>query len=399
MHMGTGHRNRTAGDGAGLAVSPIPTAGSDHPSAMALGRRLIQLVLIALVMLCGSVWLRPQEGWVARFTPAATLGPLPDTINYTAELERACTPAEVATAPHTLSYGWLDERWHPGPCTMRHFFDGDDDPSSTKALARCLATTKIVLVGDSRVRQLYFYLLAALGRPRHTLDEISVKMHSDLNTTLPLAGRGVLNVYFYWEPALRTDRGVARLLDLGAAAEAAKNGEVATRTLLVQGAGLWELKAEASSSDLILSVEALRAPTAAARRNPALIMYWLPIGGVIWDMLVKPRQTITDEKVAWLDGMVRKILGSELTFLDQVLAIYQGTGPAGTLDGLHYSEKVRGMLIYRQGTKNLLFFLRVLVCSYFDNEKVFRSITFRRSGIAVTPPQLRLWCLLSRQLL
>jgi hypothetical protein len=230
---------------------------------------------------------------------------------------------------------------------MPRFFDGDDDPSASAALAQCLKTTKIVLVGDSRVRQLYFYLVAALGRPRRSLDDISVKMHSDLNATLPLEQGGAVDVFFYWEPAVRTDRGVERLLELGAEAEAAAAAaaaagtKTAAKTLLVQGAGLWELKAEVPRSELALSVAALRAPTAAARRNPALTMYWLPIGGIIWDMLVKPRQTITDENVAWLDAQVRNVLGKELTYLDQVTAIYKGTGPAGTLDGLHYTENVR----------------------------------------------------------
>jgi hypothetical protein len=315
-----------------------------------LWRRLVQLAALALVMACGLTWLRPHDGWAARFASVPKAGPLPDTINRTIfqDLDRLCTPTDVlSTAPRRKSSasttGWLDERWHPGHCNMPRFFDGDDDPSASTALAQCLKTTKIVLVGDSRVRQLYFYLVAALGRPRRSLDDISVKMHSDLNATLPLEQGGAVDVFFYWEPAVRTERGVERLLELGAEAEvaAAAASAAGTKTLLVQGAGLWELKADVPRSELALSVAALRAPTAAARRNPALTMYWLPIGGIIWDMLVKPRQTITDENVAWLDAQVRNVLGKELTYLDQVTAIYKGTGPAGTLDGLHYTENVR----------------------------------------------------------
>lgn len=213
----------------------------------------------------------------------------------------------------------------------------DDLPASRDALARCLGgSTTVVLIGDSRMRQLFFYLKATLSYPRVSLDAISFKSHSDLNATLPLDPHGHRNltVLFYWEPKLASPRSAELLLEAGRTEGG--NGWV----LAVQGAGLWELKAQVARPELERALTALDAPIATAGRDHRVSLYWLPMGGLIWDMLVKPRQTITNENISWVDGRARDHFGQHLTFLEQVISIYRGTGPEGTHDGLHYSEKV-----------------------------------------------------------
>jgi hypothetical protein len=219
---------------------------------------------------------------------------------------------------------------------MVPFFD--DLASSRHSLTRCLrgGNTTIVLIGDSRMRQLYFYLQATLSVPRTSLDEISFKAHSDLNVSLPLDRGASVTVLFFWEAKLSSDRTAALLLRAGRREGAGGRNHV----LVVQGAGLWELKAEVERPELVRALVALRDPMISALRDPRVALYWLPMGGLIWDMLVQPRQTITNRNISWVDAQARTLFGPHLTFLEQVVAIYRGTGPEGTADGLHYSEKV-----------------------------------------------------------
>eukprot|EP00038_Savillea_parva_P014414 m.215689 g.215689 ORF g.215689 m.215689 type:complete len:359 (+) comp28001_c0_seq1:157-1233(+) len=322
-------------------------------------RRLVLVAVTAVVVLgfvhTGWVWTGGQPALGRMGTaqgpppppspPPSPLPPLPDTVHLGAsDRARHCTVTDLAGRPVAGAAGWLDQRWVPNKCMTAPLFD-PSQPENRVALAQCLeeGNVTLVLIGDSRIRQLYFYLQASLSVPRLSFDQVSFKSHSDLNCTVPLSGddalhRGPrqLSILFHWEPKLTSERVASLLLHAGTRLDGSQGP-----ALVVMGAGLWELKAEVGRPELDKALQALHGPMQAAARRPGVQLYWIPMGAVIWDMLVKPRQTITNANISWTDDRARTHLGGTATFLEQVIAIYQGTGPEGTADGLHFSEKIQ----------------------------------------------------------
>lgn len=207
---------------------------------------------------------------------------------------------------------WIGTRWH----ATRGFDD----------LMPCLNNTDVVIVGDSRAEQLYRYFVVTQSRPRLPFQAS--------NHHLPPHAMVTPNVSVIWhqENDLYSDRGARRLLMLG---------ETRRRTVLIQGAGLWELKRDTPLSSIRRSISALRAPAEIAQINPNVALYWLPMGRLIHSMLYGGRERITNKDIEWVDRTALDLLGSEFVVLDGISAIYRGTGKNSTSDGMHFNEHVQ----------------------------------------------------------
>ncbi|ORY31180.1 Cas1p-domain-containing protein [Rhizoclosmatium globosum] len=122
-----------------------------------------------------------------------------------------------------LSRGhWTPKKaWHPDSCAIAKY-----QPNN---LQSCLGESKVLLIGDSSMRAIYYAFRAKLGAKLTETEKANAKKHEDLSYT-----SGKVHLEFYWDPWLnRTD--VLNVLDKSQAAPKlgpVKKGDVAALVVL-----------------------------------------------------------------------------------------------------------------------------------------------------------------------
>ncbi|KAF8846304.1 Cas1p-domain-containing protein [Paxillus ammoniavirescens] len=246
-----------------------------------------------------------------------------------------------------LSKGsWLDSahrNWQPEGC-MLHSYQAKD-------ASQCLASRRVVFVGDSVTRTLYFQFI-------HTIDPTLPKetpndgaKHADHS----YVSGSQIKLDFFWDPFLNTTSSLALINpSVQHSGDAAHSERPA---LLVLGAGLWYLRYANTSGGLPVweaNVEACIEAIAGARIKPADKVVFLPIEEVVSSKLSPERlDTIHSSDIdAMNSDLYHRIKPSPTTSL---LHIFDSTssGPVSlplvfntmlddsrTQDGLHFADTV-----------------------------------------------------------
>ncbi|KIJ45522.1 hypothetical protein M422DRAFT_206754 [Sphaerobolus stellatus SS14] len=129
---------------------------------------------------------------------------------------------------------WLDDKfsnWQPEGCMLNNYNEKD--------ISTCLASRRVVFVGDSVTRQLFFAVAHAADKELPSQPPSNEQKHSDYNLT----SKYNTEFSFIWDPYLNTTRtqDLLRLTDV-ASMTVSSTSTVSTPAMLVIGSGLWYLR-------------------------------------------------------------------------------------------------------------------------------------------------------------
>ncbi|PCH33881.1 Cas1p-domain-containing protein [Wolfiporia cocos MD-104 SS10] len=175
---------------------------------------------------------------------------------------------------------WLDDKWknwQPGGCMMYTYQPTD--------ISTCLATRRVVFIGDSVTRQLFFQLLHIADPALPVAPPDDTRKHADHTFT---SSTGI-HFTFIWDPYLNSSQAQSYINPPGApsspsiASPPSPDPEHNRPALLVLGSGLWYLRyAEAGSGGLPAWEAQMEATLAAlAHGHAADTAVVLPIEDVI----------------------------------------------------------------------------------------------------------------------
>ena len=105
-----------------------------------------------------------------------------------------------------------------------------------KAILQCIEQHRIVLVGDSQIRQMFWALAMKLNRQKAE-EEVAI---ADKHTDLSFTGPGSVSIDFIWDPYLNSSRLLRELTR--AAAEDSTPTNSTSPSIIMIGGGLWFAK-------------------------------------------------------------------------------------------------------------------------------------------------------------
>ena len=248
-----------------------------------------------------------------------------------------------------LAYGrWLDDQhqnWQAPGCMMHVYRDED--------LVVCLKSRRLVFIGDSTVRQLYWATARKLGVLEESKDE-----HRDVSFH-----RHGVAVDFRWDPYLNSSK---LMSEMTAAAQSHEGSTVATPTVIVIiGGGYWHarylekfycLEQYRDTLDLISqSTNSLSLKDAGGLTNKysfspfdtSGLILLTPVPVPFYRRLSPERaHNITPEKVESMDLILRQqsAVGNVTVPWSFSLMTSQGT-KSYQLDGLHFTDDVAARMV------------------------------------------------------
>lgn len=193
--------------------------------------------------------------------------------------------------------------WQPDGCMMHTY--------NSKEISSCLSQKRVVLVGDSTVRQLYYAMVNEFDAPGAVQDK-----HTDISKTA-----GDITFDFIWDPFLNMT----------------KPQDYESTGLLILGGGLWYLR-HPSSGGVEAYSQRMSTVIADLKQHQGASML-LPVEDPVWSKLNPDRaQTIhkdgVDEMNAQLVGLADK---SSVNVAFAFNKMVQGSDKY-TEDGLHYDN-------------------------------------------------------------
>ncbi|KAI0673403.1 Cas1p-domain-containing protein [Trametes maxima] len=250
-----------------------------------------------------------------------------------------------------LSEGrWLDTKfrnWQPDGCMMHQYKPND--------VATCMSSKRVVFVGDSVTRQLFFQFAHVIDPKLPTSPPDDAQKHADHSYTSTTSN---IQLQFYWDPYLNSSH-THTLLHPTSRLSSPPDAPA----LLVLGSGLWYLRYAESGG--LPAWEAKMESTLAAisqTRSPlADVVVVLPIEDVVPSKLARERAASMhasdiDAMNSDLSHRIRPpALRDPFTFLPVPsrrpqglpialpLVFNQMLHPSQTEDGLHFSNLVVGM--------------------------------------------------------
>lgn len=120
------------------------------------------------------------------------------------------------------------QNWQPQGCMMHKY--------KAKDLESCLASRKVVYVGDSTVRQVFWATARKLDPVRADKEMRIARKHTDL----VFSGPGAVTVEFFWDPYLNSSQ-LHRELTVASLLEN-DGGAADTAAILMVGGGLWHAR-------------------------------------------------------------------------------------------------------------------------------------------------------------
>ncbi|EIW87471.1 hypothetical protein CONPUDRAFT_79031 [Coniophora puteana RWD-64-598 SS2] len=240
---------------------------------------------------------------------------------------------------------WLDEdnkQWQPDGC-MLHSYKPDE--TST-----CLASKRVVFIGDSITRTLYFQFAHSIDPKLPASVPDDRRKHSDHSL---ISGSGTM-VDFYWDPYLNTSHVTNFLKD---PVPSVAGGEAEVPALLVLGSGLWYLRYTDSSGGLPAweaNVENILNTVEKSRSPPAEMIVFLPVEEVVSDKLSPERSETMhasdiDAMNSDLYHRIHPASSDPLALLSSTartssvhlpLVFNQMLDASQTMDGLHFENSV-----------------------------------------------------------
>lgn len=251
---------------------------------------------------------------------------------------------------HSLSTKgrWLDEKfssWQPNGCMMHSYADRD--------IETCLNSKRMVFIGDSVTRQLYFQMTHALDATLPAAPTDDDRKHVDYDLTTSQNVR----LSFFWDPFLNTSNALA-FTRPRTAFDTATSGDTDTPSLLVLGSGLWYLRYADTSGGLPVweaMMERHLENLSASRRKAADLVVVLPVENIV-------QSKLSPERASTMQPSDIDAMNSDLThrirppsLLDPFAFFVPPDGPISatlpsvfnemldssqTDDGLHFSTSV-----------------------------------------------------------
>jgi hypothetical protein len=199
----------------------------------------------------------------------------------------------------------------------------------------CLGGTRVVVVGDSVARQLYYSMV------KKVLPDASTEgdRHSDIHFHDPVSDT---TLEFYWDPVLNSTKTQALL---SGSSDRALGYEVQRPSVFVVGAGLWFLRYSEWSggierwkqvmNDLVHRMDNPRLEPLAER------LFISPIPAVNTEKLSEERlDTILPKDIREMNNFLKEAVKESLISVPFVWNKMTRTAASETNDGLHYGPAV-----------------------------------------------------------
>eukprot|EP00057_Strongylocentrotus_purpuratus_P025684 XP_011680158.1 PREDICTED: CAS1 domain-containing protein 1 [Strongylocentrotus purpuratus] len=208
--------------------------------------------------------------------------------------------------------------WQPDGCTMHHY--------SLKDTLSCFQDKRVIIVGDSRMRQLYFSLVKKL-----TIQHIEEgKIHSDI--THHEKDRNT-DIEFWWQPELNDSTIEVyknRILD-----------EERKPAFVIHGLGTWTIKLNHGSSEALQQFQTNLtkfAPTIAETARQTQVI-WMLQAPVQEELLTPGRNMITNERLQLYNDAAEKQLSETGIVFWKSAGLASSQSYENTIDGLHVSNE------------------------------------------------------------
>ncbi|KIJ68534.1 hypothetical protein HYDPIDRAFT_106735 [Hydnomerulius pinastri MD-312] len=240
---------------------------------------------------------------------------------------------------------WLDSahrNWQPEGCMLHSY--------QVKDASQCLASRRVVFVGDSVTRTLYFQFTHLLDPKLPSAPPDDGAKHSDHS----FVSGSQTKLDFVWDPFLNTTAALTLINPLGQYSDDVGQQRPA---LLVLGSGLWYLRYADSSGGLPAweaNVEAHIEAMTGSRIKPADKVVFLPIEEVVPSKLSQDRlDTMHSSDIDAMNsdlyhrikpppiGSFSQILGSDAAVpVSLPLVFNRMLDDSQTEDGLHFSQPI-----------------------------------------------------------
>ncbi|KAF8898828.1 10 TM acyl transferase domain found in Cas1p-domain-containing protein [Infundibulicybe gibba] len=229
---------------------------------------------------------------------------------------------------------WLDSSrgiWQPDGCILHSYSPSDG--------STCLESRRVIFIGDSTTRKLFFQFAHVLDPTLPTAPPNDMQKHSDH----VLVTQNQSEISFFWDPFLNTS--IAHHLD--------PSGESVDRTrrpaLLILGSGLWYLRYSTTSNGVsgwLGNTEGILNALGKNNFTAADQIVLLPIQQVVSSKLSRDRATTIwpsdiDEMNLALHHRLRLAGNSSMNLssaLISPLVFNDMLEPSNTEDGLHFSD-------------------------------------------------------------
>ncbi|KAG0149728.1 hypothetical protein CROQUDRAFT_104872 [Cronartium quercuum f. sp. fusiforme G11] len=226
---------------------------------------------------------------------------------------------------------WLDgthyQNWQPDGCMLHSY--------KPKEVTECFRGRRVVFIGDSVTRGLYY---GALRSVNTSITQEDQPKHSDR----VLQTAGGVEWAFYWDPFLNTSNWNHILSD----SPIAPTGKLHKPALLVVGSGLWFLRHTVPLEAWRAKADKLFEASLDRQNIIADEIVFLPVEMPVIEKLSSERRNIKLEHVIQMNTYALQKLDSDPAYqiaIPSVNNLMTVGAEAETTDGLHYSEKFMSM--------------------------------------------------------
>nr|VWO94211.1 Probable O-acetyltransferase CAS1 (EC (Capsule synthesis protein 1) [Ganoderma boninense] len=248
-----------------------------------------------------------------------------------------------------LSEGrWLEAKfrnWQPSGCMMYQY--------QAKDVSTCMKSRRVVFIGDSVTRQLYFQFAHIVDKSLPSGPPDDEHKHMDYTFT----SNTDVQLFFHWDPFLNSSDTHALLHPLG------RTSPSETPVLLVVGSGLWYLRYvqsgglpawEATMESILGAISQAHSPLAdrvvvlpiedvissKLSADRAASMHASDIDAMNSDLLHRIQPAALRDPFSFLPIPIPRPIGMPVSL---PLVFNQMLHPSQTQDGLHFSDPVVGM--------------------------------------------------------
>lgn len=226
---------------------------------------------------------------------------------------------------------WLDgtnyQNWQPDGCMLH--------PYKPKEVVECLGDRRVVFIGDSVTRGLFY---GALRSVNTTISQQGQPKHSDR----VIRTAGGIEWAFHWDPFLNTTNWNQILTDQSTRT----NGKTNQPALLVVGSGVWFLRHQLPFELWRKKIDELFEYSLSPQKSIADEIVLLPVEIPVTEKLSAERKTIGLKEVNQMNDYVLQKLASRPDYQIAIPSVHNlmtAEAQLETADGLHYSEKLTSM--------------------------------------------------------
>ncbi|XP_071942730.1 N-acetylneuraminate (7)9-O-acetyltransferase-like [Antedon mediterranea] len=221
----------------------------------------------------------------------------------------------------TSGYYLTADQWQPKGCMMHKYKPGE--------IGQCFQNQRVAIVGDSRMRQLYYSLVTQLTG--HAVDDVVI--HSDLSHTDASTNTFI---EFFWQPNVNDST-----------VELYKSWIKGTKpkpNLIVHGAATWTIKTFQGDFEALqqYKVNLTKVSTEMDKlvKQPDVNMLWMLQGPVQYMLLSEERKSITNSQIDMYNDIAFDVFHESDIQLWQSVRKTAFFSPIPSKDGLHFPALV-----------------------------------------------------------